>query len=80
MLQFLEIPGRVTRAHGAELHPFRLDITANIDPALYVLQRKNALFNAFQKKKHVFSQVVSLLGYKITKKMMPSLARATSVI
>ena len=32
--QLLEVPGRVTRSHGVESHPFRLDITANIDPAL----------------------------------------------
>jgi len=36
--QLLEIPGRVTRAQGMELHPFRLDITANIDPALLTVE------------------------------------------
>jgi len=32
--QFLEVPGRVKRMHGVDLRPFRLDVTANIDPAL----------------------------------------------
>ncbi|XP_078378630.1 deleted in lung and esophageal cancer protein 1-like isoform X2 [Oculina patagonica] len=36
--QLLEVPGRVSRSHGVELQPFRLDITANIDPALLSLE------------------------------------------
>ena len=34
LFQFLEVPGRVKRMHGVDLRPFRLDVTANIDPAL----------------------------------------------
>lgn len=33
-LKILEIPGRAKRAHGVDMKPFRLDMTANMDPAL----------------------------------------------
>lgn len=36
--QLLEIPGRLRRSHGVELRPFRLDMTANIDPAILSLE------------------------------------------